>query len=177
MNTKKIFGLSTLVILIVYVGLGIYYLLGNKENVVAEQLINRLYTILQLLGIGFLIITSNIKEIHKRKLVRIADFIIVGGVGILILHLSTIGGYTIISIGLLLIFIDQIIRLKTLKKDLLIERLKLIWYLFFWTGAIFKELHFPGAKMLMFISVITLWIAITRHIFDYGIPKYLMNNK
>ena len=110
-----------------------------------EKLFNGLYAILQLLGIAFLLLTTRIKENHKRKLVRFGDVLFILGVGNLILHFQAIIGYTLIAVGLMLIFIDQIIRQKSITRDLFVERMKLIWYLFFWTGFLFKELHLPGA--------------------------------
>ncbi len=173
MNSNKILGLLSIIILIIFSGFGIYIKTIGSNNLMIGKMFDGLYTLLQLLGIAFLLLTTSIKENHKRKIVRLGDVFIIVGAGIMILHLPTIFGYTLISVGLLAILIDQIIRLKYIRKDLLVEKLKITWYIFFWTGVIFRGLHLPGARILLFVSVIVLWVAISGHIFKNGIPKYI----
>ena len=60
-----------------------------------------------------------------------------------------------------------------MKNNLLVEWMKLAWYLFFWTGIVFKLFHLPGSLILIFISVVVLWIAISVYVFRNGIPKYI----
>ncbi|WP_068472482.1 hypothetical protein [Saccharicrinis aurantiacus] len=173
MSSNRILGYISLFVLVIYTGIGIYIRTVGSDSVVIHKLFNGLYIVLQLLGIAFLMLTTKIKENQKRKLVRLGDLLILVGVGILVLHLPTIIGYTLVSVGLIVILIDQLIRLKTIKTDLFVERMKIAWYLFFWTSVIFKGLHLSGARNLLFISVIVLWVAITGHIFKNGIPKYI----
>ncbi|TLX73751.1 hypothetical protein E9993_14935 [Labilibacter sediminis] len=173
MSLNKLLGYLSIVILVIYFGTGIYIKTVTSDNIMVEKLFDGLYVVLQLLGIAFLLLTTKIKENHKRKLVRLGDLLIVAGAGILILHLPTLAGFALISGGLFVILIDQIIRLKYIKTDLFVERLKIAWYVIFWTGFIFKGLHLPGARILLFTSVIVLWIGISGHLFKSGIPKYI----
>ncbi len=173
MNSNKILGFLSIIILLIFIGTGIY--LKNvqieSDNVMISKLFDGLYVILQLLGFAFLLLTTEIKENHKRNLVRLGDILVICGAGILILHLPNIIGFALISVGLIVILIDQLIRLK--KNDILVGGMKIAWYVLFWVGFIFKGLHLPGAQILLFASVIVLWIAIAGHVFKNGIPKYI----
>ncbi|TRX63277.1 hypothetical protein [Carboxylicivirga sp. M1479] len=172
MSSKRILAYTSLFLIVIYSGIGVYLRTVGSDSVFIHKFFNVLYIALQLLGIAFLIMTTKLKENHKRKLVWLGDLLIIAGAGVLVMHLPTILAYALISVGLIMILIDQLIRLKITKNDLLVERLKIVWYIFFWTSVIFKGLHLAGARNLLFISVIVLWIAITRHVFKNGIPKY-----
>lgn len=173
MSSNKILGYLSVAILTIFSGIGMYIKIVGSDNVMIEKLFDGLYLFLQLLGVAFLLLTTKIKENHKRKLVRVGDILFVIGAGTLILHLPTIISFALISVGLILILTDQIIRLKSIENDLFVERMKVVWYVFFWTGFIFKILHLQGARILIFISVIVLWVGISRHLFKHGIPKYI----
>ncbi|WP_075590369.1 hypothetical protein [Labilibacter marinus] len=172
MGSNKTLAYLSLLILVIYVGLGIFLKSIGSSSVIIWNIFTVLYIILQLLGLAFLIMTTKIKDNHKRNLVRLGDLFVIVGAGIIIFKLPVILGYSLMAGGLMVILIDQLIRLKAIKNDLLIERLKIAWYIFFWTSVLFKGLHLQGARNLLFISIIVLWLAITRYIFTNGIPKY-----
>ncbi len=173
MNINKLLGYFSIIILIIYLGIGIYIKTNGHDNFINQKLFDGIYVTLQLLGIAFLLLTTKIKENHKRILVRLGDILIIAGAGIMILHLPASVGFLLILFGLIMILIDQIVRLKTMKTNLFVEIMKIIWYLFFWTGVIFKGLHLPGARVLLFVSVVIVWVAISGYIFKNGIPKYI----
>ncbi len=173
MNSNKILGYLAIIILIIYTALGISIKTTEQNSIIIGKLFDGLYVVLLLLGIAFILLTTKVLENHKRTLVKIGDGLVIVGTGIKILHLPFIVSFVLISAGLIIILIDQLLRLKTKKDDLSVERLKIIWYLFFWTGVVFKIFHLPGAQILVFISVIVLWSAISAYLFKNGIPKYI----
>ncbi len=173
MNSNKILGYLSIIFLVIFTTIGIYLKLANDDNVIMGKLFNGIYVVLNLLGFAFLLLTTKVLENHKRKLTKVGDILIITGVTVQVLHLPIILGFTLISLGLIVVLIDQILRFKILKNNLFIERMKLVWYLFFWTGVIFKLFHLPGSLLLSFVSVVVLWIAISVYIFKYGIPKYI----
>ncbi len=173
MNSNKILGYISIIILVVFTAIGIYIKLTNDDNVIMGKLFNGIYVVLNLLGFAFLLLTTKVLENHKRKLTRVGDILIITGVTVQVLHLPIILGFTLISFGLIVVFIDQILRLNVLKNNLFVERMKIVWYLFFWTGVILKLLHLPGSLILLFISVVILWSTISVYIFKNGMPKYI----
>ncbi len=159
--------------MVVFVVTGIYTKIVKDDIVIINKLFKGMYVVLNLLGFAFLLFTTNVLENHNRKLVRVGDILIVSGVAIQVLHLPIMAGFALISLGLIIVLLDQILRLKTMKNNLLVEWMKLAWYLFFWTGIVFKLFHLPGSLILIFISVVVLWIAISVYVFRNGIPKYI----
>ncbi len=173
MNSNKILGYLSILILVVFTVTGIYTKLVKNDIVIINKLFNGIYVVLNLLGFAFLLLTTNVLENHKRKLARVGDILIVTGVAILVLHLPIIAGFALISLGLIIVLLDQILKLKTMKNHLFVEWMKLAWYLFFWVGVVFKLFHLPGSLILIFISVVVLWIAISVYVFKNGMPKYI----
>ncbi len=173
MSLNKVLGYLSIIILVVFAIITVYSKLVNPGNIQVEKLLDGLYVVMQLLGVAFLLMTTKIKENHKRKMVRLGDLFIVIGIISLIIHLTEIVAYGFISLGLIIIFIDQIFRLRFLKKHLFVERMKILWYTFFYTGVIFKGLHLPGSKILLFVSVIVLWVGIAGYVMKNGLPKFI----
>lgn len=137
----------------------------KPEIDLANRLFNLLYTIGQLLGLGFIFVSIKLKDILQNVFLKLG--FVVGIVGILLLIMYLPWHTIILPIGVLLVIIGSIKVFIGKESKEALDYIRIIWLPCFLIAAVFKLYHYPGGELMLISSSVILWLAVVNYAFKY----------
>lgn len=146
----------------------------NTKNEFFYSLFDLMWTLGQLAGFSFILVTLRYKELVTNKLILTGLISGITAIMLKLMHLPW-NDYALMISAIILI-VGAVSRLIKKERKETLNYLKVAWFAFFLMGMVFKLNHYPGANKTLIVSLFILWIIIINYTYIFENNKTGANN-
>jgi hypothetical protein len=138
------------------------------DNLVFLSALNSLMILGHLIGLVCINTTVKLNTLMKNRLNTIGAIAFLVGVIMIITHISAY----LLAISTIYIITISIYQFTKYSSRPLLSYLKLIWFILFLIGIVFKLNHFPGAFRILFGASVVIWLIIINYCYHFANKRF-----